>query len=209
MTKSENLLKGLWKENPILVSLLGLCSTLAITNKFESAIGMGIAFIFVMILSNVIVSLIRNFVPREIRIPIYIVIVATLVTVVEMLMEAFLPELFNSLGIWISLIVVNCIILGRAEAFASQNGVFDSFLDAVGMGIGYTGVILLLSLIREVLGTGKITIWGDFVIKLTDQDNPAKFFTQFFVKEPAAFILLGFIIGFATLINTRKEKVSK
>ena len=205
MTKRENLLKGMWRENPILVSLLGLCSVLAVTNSLENAIGLGLGFAFVIILSNIIISLIRKIVPNEIRIPIYIVVVATLVTLLEMLMNAFLPSLYSSLGIWIPLIVVNCIILGRAEAFASKNNVGDSFLDAVGMSVGYAGVLIVLSAIREFLGTGSITIWGDLQLKIAE----GNFFTDFFLNPPSAFILLGILIGLATLINNKRNEVKK
>ncbi len=202
MTKRENLLKGMWKENPILVSLLGLCSSLAVTTTVENAIGLGLGFAFVLILSNLIISLIRKIVPYEIRIPIYIVVVATLVTLVEMLMEAFLPGLYSSLGIWISLIVVNCIILGRAEAFASQNNVLDSLLDAIGMSVGYTAVLIVIAFAREFLGTGSITIWGDFKLNLLS----GNFFSDFFQNPSSAFILLGILIGLATLINNKIKK---
>lgn len=205
MTKRENLFKGMWKENPVLVSLLGLCSVLAVTNSVENALGLGLAFAFVIILSNIIISLIRKIVPNEIRIPIYIVVVASLVTLVEMLMNAYLPSLYSSLGIWIPLIVVNCIILGRAEAFASQNKVGASFLDAVGMAAGYAGVLIVLSTIREFLGTGTITIWGDLQLKIAE----GNFFTDFFLNPPSAFILLGIIIGLATLINNKRNEVKK
>lgn len=205
MNRLYNLTKGIWKENPVLVSLLGLCSVLAVTNKLENAIGLGLGFTFVLILSNVIISLIRKIVPEEIRIPIYIVVVATLVTLVEMLMEAFAPALYNSLGIWISLIVVNCIILGRAEAFASKNNVLDSLYDAIGMSIGYSLAIIVVAIVREFLGTGTITLWGD--IKLVSLEG--KFFTDFFVNPSAAFIILGLFIGIATFFNTRKNEVKK
>ncbi|MGI6767654.1 MAG: electron transport complex subunit RsxE [Bacilli bacterium] len=167
--KNEVLLNGIWKENPVLVSLLGLCSVLAISLTIENALGMGIAFSFVLIMSNVIISLIRNIVPSEIRIPVYIVVVATLVVIVEMLMAAFLPALYESLGIFIPLIVVNCIILGRAEAFASKNDVFDSFLDAIGMSLGYTIVLIVLSMVREFFASGNITIWGNLQLSLPEK----------------------------------------
>jgi len=205
MTKKENLLKGFWNENPVLVSLLGLCSVLAVTDKVQNALGLALGFTFVIVLSNVIISLFRKIVPHEIRIPIYIVIVATLVTVVEMLMEAFVPTLYNSIGFWISLIVVNCIILGRAEAYASKNTVGSSFLDAVGMAVGYGGVIILISIIREFLGSGGITFWNDNTITIVS----GSFFNSFFLSQPSAFILLGLVIGFATLINNKLKGVKK
>jgi electron transport complex protein RnfE len=200
--KKDVFLNGVWKENPVLVSLLGLCSVLAISTTIENALGMGIAFSFVMILSNVIISLIRKIVPNEIRIPVYIVVVASLVVIVEMLMAAFLPELHKSLGIFIPLIVVNCIILGRAEAFASKNGVLDSLLDGLGMSIGYTAVLIVLSLVREFFASGSITVWKD--LRLSLGDEPGAFFTTFFNTAPSAFILLGVLIGIANIINFRK-----
>lgn len=209
--KNEVLLNGIWKENPVLVSLLGLCSVLAISLTIENALGMGIAFSFVLIMSNVIISLIRNIVPSEIRIPVYIVVVATLVVIVEMLMAAFLPALYESLGIFIPLIVVNCIILGRAEAFASKNNVFDSFLDAIGMSLGYTIVLIVLSMVREFFASGNITIWGNLQLSLPEKVKEifADFFTDFFVKPPSAFILLGVFIGVANIINNSLKGAKK
>ncbi len=141
--------KGLFKENPSLVLLLGLCSTLAVTNKITNAIGMGISTTFVLICSNVIISLLKKIIPDKVRIPAYIVIIASFVTIVEMFLNAFVPALAKSLGVFIPLIVVNCIILGRAEAFASKNDVLPSVLDALGMGLGFTMTMLLLAIIRE------------------------------------------------------------
>jgi len=198
--KNGFFVNGIWKENPILVTLLGLCSTLGVTTSVENAIGMSIAFTFVLVLSNVIISLIRKIVPSEVRIPIFIVVVATLVTLVEMLMHAFLPALYLSLGTWIPLIVVNCIILGRAEAFAQYNNVRDSLLDALGMSVGYAGVLLLLALIRGFLNDGSIIIWGDIAVNIPGDWD---IFSEFFVDEPAAFIFLGIFIGCANLINNR------
>ncbi|MGD9887193.1 MAG: electron transport complex subunit RsxE [Bacilli bacterium] len=213
MTKRENFLKGFWKENQILVSMLGLCAPLAITTSVENALGMSVALMFVLILSNVIIAAIRKFVPNEIRIPIFIVVIATLVTLVEMLMAAYLPALSKSLGIWIPLIVVNCIILGRAEAYASKNNVLDSLIDAIGIVIGYALVLILISVIREFLGTGGITIWGDLKFNLNDlfqrtDDNQFSFFTNFFMTPTSAYIVLGLLIGFANIIN-RKKAVTK
>ncbi|MGD9604540.1 MAG: electron transport complex subunit RsxE [Bacilli bacterium] len=213
MTKRENFLKGFWKENQILVSMLGLCAPLAITTSVENALGMSIALMFVLIMSNVIIAAIRKIVPNEIRIPIFIVVIATLVTLVEMLMAAYLPALSKSLGIWIPLIVVNCIILGRAEAFASKNNVLDSLIDAIGIVIGYSLVLILISVIREFLGTGGITIWGDLKFNLNDlfnrtSDNKFSFFTNFFMTPTSAYLVLGLLIGFANIIN-RKKAVTK
>ena len=153
----KNFLKGITVENPLLVSILGTCPALATTKTIEAAIGMGILFTIVLICSNLLVSLLRKLIPDEIRTPAYIVIIATFVTIVKMLTNAFIPELYSTLGVFISLIVVNCIVLGRAEAYASKNKPFDSLIDALGMGVGYTLAIMLMALFREFLGTGAIS----------------------------------------------------
>ena len=153
---------GVLTSNPLFVSLLGLCPALAITDKFMNAIGMTFAFFFVLLLSNVVISLLRKLIPDEIRIPVYIIIVATFVTCVALLMEAFTPELYSTLSIFINLIVVNCIILGRAEAFASKNTVGASAIDAVGQSLGYGIGLLVIALIREVLGTQSLTFSNPF-----------------------------------------------
>lgn len=150
--------KGIWKENPIFVIMLGMCPTLAVTTSVSNALGMGCGVIFVLTLSNVFISLLRKIIPEEVRIPCYIVIIASFVTILEMVMHAFLPSLYKALGIYLSLIVVNCIILGRAEAFASKNSVLDSALDGLGMGFGFMLGLVIISLIREVLGNGTITL---------------------------------------------------
>ena len=148
MTKMQNLIKGIIKENPVLVLLLGTCPTLATTSSTLNALGMGVAAMAVLIGSNFAISLLRNVIPDKVRIPSYIVIIAGFVTVVEMVMHAFLPDLYSALGVFLSLIVVNCIILGRAEMYASKHGVLDSVLDAVGMGLGFTLALFLMSSIR-------------------------------------------------------------
>lgn len=157
--KGNELTKGIWKENPIFIIMLGMCPTLAVSTSVSNALGMGMGVIFVLTCSNVIISLLRKLIPSSIRIPAYIVIIASFVTILEMIMHAYFPSLYESLGIYLSLIVVNCIILGRAEAFASKNGVFDSFLDGIGMGIGFTLGLTIIALIREVLGSGTITLF--------------------------------------------------
>ncbi|HPL55306.1 MAG TPA: electron transport complex subunit E [Bacilli bacterium] len=208
MTKLQNFTKGILKENPILVSVLGLCPTLAITKSVENAIGMGIAILFVLVFSNFIISLIRNIVPNEIRIPMFIVVIATLVTLVEMLMAAFLPALHESLGIFIPLIVVNCIILGRAEAYASKNKPLDSIIDGAGMAIGYTLVLIIISIIREFLASGTITFWGDLQLTVNPEQS-AQIFTSFFVSPPGAFIILGLLLGIVAAIRNHKKEVKK
>ena len=205
----ENFLKGIVKENPILVSMLGLCPVLAITTSLENALGMGIAFIFVLTMSNIVISAIRKIVPSEIRIPIFIVIIATFVTIVEMVMSAFLPSLASSLGLFISLIVVNCVVLGRAEAYASKNTVFDSLIDALGMGVGYTIVLALVATVREFLGTGMITVWGDFVInfnKIFGSEDSLDVFSSFFISPAGAYLVLGILFGVVATIKINKEK---
>ena len=156
--------KGFVKENPIFIIVLGLCPALAVSTQVVNALGMGVGVVFVLLGSNIFVSLLKNFIPERVRIPSYIVIIASFVTIVDLAMQAYAPSLSKSLGVFVQLIVVNCIILGRAEAFANKNTVKDSVLDALGMGIGFTLGLLLISIIREVLGSGTITLFaiGDF-----------------------------------------------
>ncbi len=206
MNQKQNFLKGFFSENPILVSMLGLCPTLAITDKFENALGMGLAILFVLVLSNLFISLLRKITPNEIRIPIFILVVATFVTITDMVMAAFLPALHQTLGIFIPLIVVNCIILGRAEAYASKNGVWDSVVDGAGMAIGYTMILALIAFIRELMGTGIITIWKDLKIDfnaLVGRDIP--FFTDFFVSKAGAYVVLGILFGVVAAIKAKKK----
>ncbi|MDD4213028.1 MAG: electron transport complex subunit E [Bacilli bacterium] len=206
MNQKQNFLKGLTSENPILVSMLGLCPTLAITDKFENALGMGLAVLFVLVMSNIFISLLRKITPNEIRIPIFILVVATFVTIVDMVMLAYLPALHATLGIFIPLIVVNCIILGRAEAFASKNDVVSSIVDGVGMAIGYTMILALIAFIREFLGTGIITIWKDLKIdfnSLVGTDIP--YFTTFFTSKAGAYIVLGVLFGVVAAITMKKK----
>ena len=153
---------GIFKENPVLILLLGCCSVLAISVTVSGALGMGAALTFVLVGSNVVISLLRKIIPDKIRIPCFIVVIATFVTLVEMVVEAFLPALYESLGVFLALIVVNCIVLGRAEMFASKNGVLDSLLDGLGMGIGYTVVIGAIAVFRELVGSG--TLLGTRII---------------------------------------------
>ena len=152
--------KGLFKENPIFVIALGLCPTLATSTMVINALGMGAGVIFVLVCSNIFISLLKNFIPDNVRIPAYIVVIASFVTIVQMVMEAYAPALYAALGVFVPLIVVNCIILGRAEAFAHKNKVLPSILDGLGMGVGFTLALTLIALIREVLGSGTITLPG-------------------------------------------------
>lgn len=209
-SKKSIILKGIIKENPLFVTLLGACPALATTTSVESALGMGILFMFVLIGSNVVISLLRKVIPSQVKIPCYIVIIATFVTIVKMLSEAFLPELYQTLGVFISLIVVNCIVLGRAEAYASKNNVLDSFFDAIGNGLGYTMAIMIIALFREVLGTGGITIgvvlnFLPFVEFLPLKDFAISLFTM----PAGAFLVLGVVLGVISAIKNKKEEKIK
>jgi len=173
--------KGLIKENPVFIIVLGLCPALGVSTKVINSLGMGAGVIFVLLGSNIFVSLLKNFIPEKVRIPAYIVIIASFVTIVEMVMEAFLPALYDSLGVFVPLIVVNCIILGRAEAFANKNTVKASILDALGMGLGFTLALVIIALVREVFGLGTITLFpmGSFngVIEIPGLiDSPVRVF---------------------------------
>ena len=207
----ENFLKGIIKENPLFVSILGTCPALATTKSIEAAIGMGILFTIVLICSNVLVSLLRKLIPEEIRTPAYIVIIATFVTMVKMLTNAFLPELYSTLGVFISLIVVNCIVLGRAESYASKNKVFDSFIDGLGMGVGYTLAIVIMALFRELLGTGGITVGNifTFIPKYTLQIIPKDYAISMFQNPAGAFIVFGIILAVLAFIKNRKDEYNK
>jgi len=175
------LTKGIFKENPVFAIALGLCPALAVTSMVWNAIGMGFGVIFVLVCSNLIISLLRNFIPDEVHIPAYIVVIAAFVTIVELLMKAYLPSLAASLGIFIPLIVVNCVILGRAEAFASKNKPLDSVLDGLGMGIGFTIALIAIAFVREVLGAGQITLFeqGETLVRIklgALNENPIRVF---------------------------------
>lgn len=198
--------KGFFKENPIFVLLLGLCPTLAVSTKVVNALGMGAGVIFVLLGSNIFVSLLKNFIPEKVRIPSYIVIIASFVTIVDLVMQAYAPSLSESLGVFVKLIVVNCIILGRAEAFANKNTLGSSILDALGMGIGFTLGLLLISFIREVLGSGTITLFAlggfDGVIKLPGLYNAP---VRIFSLSAGALLVLGFLLGFFNWIGSRRK----
>ncbi|HNZ81001.1 MAG: RnfABCDGE type electron transport complex subunit E [Bacteroidales bacterium] len=189
------ILNGLIKENPTFVLVLGMCPTLATTTSAINGIGMGLATAFVLIFSNMVISLIKNLVPDNVRIPSFIVVIATFVTILELVMQAYLPALHESLGLFIPLIVVNCIVLGRAEAFASKNSVLDSALDGIGMGLGFTFALGLLGMIRELLGAG--TLFGLQII-------PEDYGMLMFILAPGAFVSLAYLIA----IVNRIRKVS-
>lgn len=213
MNRKENFTAGFIRENPVFGLYLGLCSTLAITTTLNNAIGMGVAVILVLVLSNVIISMLRNFTPSEIRIPVYIVVIATLVKIIQMLIKAYAPALDSALGVFIPLIVVNCIILGRAEAFASKNGVLDSALDGLGMGLGYMVSIIFMSVIRQVLATGMVDFANPFnaeqmifSLRLIPEDYVISMFSQ----PIGAFITFAFLAGGLTAYqNAQKAKADK
>lgn len=188
MADIKNLTRGIIKENPMFVLLLGMCPTLGVTTSGTNGLGMGLATMFVLILSNLFISLLKNLIPDKVRIPAFIVIIATFVTIVQFLMEAYVPVLYKQLGLFIPLIVVNCIILGRAEAFASKNGMLDSIYDGIGMGLGFTLGLTLLGLVRELLGAG--TIFGYNIFGL---DDPKTMLV--FILPPGAFLVLAYLIA--------------
>ena len=202
---TEVFTNGFLKQNPTFVQFLGMCPTLAVTSKVSDALGMGAGVIFVLVFSNLIISLIRNYVPREVRIPIFIVIIAGLVTILEVFMEWKLYDLYISLGTFLSLIVVNCLILGRAEAFASKNGPVRSVLDGLGMGIGFTGGIALIAFFRELLGNGTITIWGNLSFTLI----PETYTIGLLTSAAGAFLVFGILVSQINKVKFRKAEQSE
>lgn len=196
MNKFTIFKNGFLKENPIFVQLVGMCSALAITTSAFNGIGMGVAVIFVLTCSNIVISAMRKIIPDDIRIPVFVIIIATFVTIIDMFMHAFVFSLYQALGVFIPLIVVNCIILARAEAFAFKNGIVDSILDGLGMGLGYTFAITLLSAIREILGNG--TFFGFRV--LPEAYEPM----MIIIQPPGAFIALGLLIGLVNYLTRKK-----
>ncbi|MBO5880687.1 MAG: electron transport complex subunit E [Paraprevotella sp.] len=193
MNNLKVLINGIIKENPTFVLLLGMCPTLGTTSSAINGMSMGLATMFVLICSNIVISLIKNLIPDMVRIPAFIVVIASFVTALQMCMQAFVPEIYATLGLFIPLIVVNCIILGRAEAFASKNGVVASLFDGVGMGLGFTLALTVLGAIREILGTGKI-----FGCEVWTED----YGMLMFVLPPGAFIVLGYLIA---IVNKMKK----
>ena len=184
MSKLQLITKGIVKENPTFVLILGMCPTLGVTSSAINGMGMGVATMVVLIMSNMVISLIKSIVPDKVRIPAFIVVIASFVTIIEMLMKAYVPSLYASLGVFIPLIVVNCIILGRAEAFASKNGIFDSALDGIGIGLGFTLSLTAIGAVREMLGAGSIfgyTFAADVMPLL-------------FILAPGGFLVLGYLM---------------
>jgi len=191
---------GLVKNNPIFIQALGMCPTLATTTSASNGLGMGMATLTVLLMSNIVISIIRKLVPAKIRIPVYIIIIAGFVTMVDLLMHGFLYDLWKTLGLFIPLIVVNCLILGRAESYASQNGIWKSILDALGMGLGFAGGLVILGAVREILGAGTVfgvELWGD------------AFNVFIMILPPGAFITLGLLAGLFNWIGISKEEAKK
>jgi electron transport complex, RnfABCDGE type, E subunit len=203
----KNLTRGIFIENPLFIGLLGTCPALAVTKSVEAALGMGILFLITLIGSNLVISMVKKIIPEEIKIPCYIVIIASFVTIIKMLCESFLPELYSTLGVFISLIVVNCIVLGRAEAFASKNTVYDSFLDAIGMGVGYTLALVIMAFIREILGTGGISMGTILTFIPYFSFTPLSALKMSFFQLPAgAFLVLGLILMVIAFCKNRKNE---
>ena len=195
MNKMQIILNGILKNNPTFVLVLGMCPTLATTTSAINGMGMGAATMAVLIMSNIVISLIKNLIPDKVRIPAFIVVIASFVTVIQLLMQAYLPSLYKSLGIFIPLIVVNCIILGRAEAFASKNGAFDSALDGLGIGLGFTLSLTLIGAVRELLGSGAI-----FGQSLISGDG-----MLIFVLAPGGFLVLGYLMVLFKKLTAKKK----
>jgi len=195
MSQIKNLTKGFIKENPVFVLLLGMCPTLGVTTSAINGIGMGLATAFVLVMSNMVISLIKNIIPSKVRIPSFIIIIAAFVTIVDLSMAAYLPPLHAQLGLFIPLIVVNCIVLGRAEAFASKNNVFSSVIDGLGMGLGFTFALALLGVVREILGSGMAFGYN---LSLFPEGIDG---ILVFVLAPGAFIVLGYLIAIINKLN--------
>ena len=217
MKKSKIILNGIINENPTFVLFLGMCPILATSTSVYSAIGMSVCVFLVLLLSNTIISLVSRITPDEIRIPVYIIIIATIVSAISMLVEAFAPGIYSTLGAYLQLIVVNCIILGRAEAFASKNSVVDSIMDAIGISIGFLASMFVVALLREVIGTGAITmndLNGNLWFKVTI--IPAAYTIPIFVQPMGAFLVLGICVAVFTAVKqsiadkkAAKEKAAK
>jgi electron transport complex protein RnfE len=195
MNQWKNFSKGFFRENAVFVLLLGMCPTLGVTTSAINGLGMGLATTFVLVMSNIVISLIKNLVPNKVRIPVFIVVIASFVTIVEMTMQAFVPSLFKALGLFIPLIVVNCLILGRAEAFAAKNNLISSLIDGLGMGLGFAMALTMLGGIREILGNGSL-----FDIKFVPEDASTMIL---FILSPGAFIVLGYLIAFINRVRVK------
>ncbi len=211
----ESFVSGILKNNPLFISVLGTCPALAVTTSFESALGMGLLFTFVLLCSNIIISLLRKLIPEVVHTPCYIVVIAAFVTITKMFTEAFLPELYTSLGVFLSLLVVNCIVLGRAEAFANKNTVLDSSLDALGNGIGYTLAICSIGLVRETLGSGVLAMGSIFQflprfdIPILKYPNGVDFSMSFFQSSAGGFVVMAIILAIILVVENSKANKRK
>ena len=194
MSKFQLILSGIVRNNPTFVLVLGMCPTLGTTTSAVNGMGMGLATMAVLIMSNLVISLIKNLIPDKVRIPAFIVVIASFVTIIQMLMQAFVPVLYAALGVFIPLIVVNCIILGRAEAFASKHGAFDAALDGLGIGLGFTLSLTVIGAVREVLGSGAIFGYPLHLTYLDAAGNELSYMPLTFVLAPGAFIVLGYLM---------------
>lgn len=205
----KELTKGIFKENPTFIIMLGMCPTLAVTTQVVNAISMGAGVTFVLLFSNIIISLLKNSIPNSVRIPCYVVVIASFVTVVEMVFHAYLPAVYEALGVYLPLIVVNCIILGRAEAFANKNNVINSAFDAIGMGIGFTLALTLISTIREVIGNGTITL---FAVKDFNGVITVPFFNEWpfrvMTLAAGALLLMGYLKAFFNWLTDKRKEVA-
>jgi len=193
--------KGFILENPLMVLMVGLCSSLAISTRVENGIFMGLSATFVLVFSNIIIASIRKWTPDQIRIPVFIVVIASFVTIVDLSLKAYFPPVYERLGVWIPLIVVNCIILARAEGYAYRNTVWNSFMDGLGMGAGYTMVLLIMGVIRELLGTGQIVLFNRTIISLGSFNPPA-----IFILFPGAFLTFACLMALLNRYKMRKKE---
>lgn len=196
---------GFIKENPLLVLNIGLCSSLGVTTSVFNGLGMGMGMTFVLLMSEIVISIFRKFIPSAIRLPVFITIIAAFTTIVQLVLQAYVTPLYDALGVFLPLIVVNCIIMGRVEAFASKNNPSDSILDALGMGIGYTLVLVFISLIRELLGSGSITIWTGISFSIIPEDYRIGIFNS----APGGFLVFGFLAALVTAIKQVQAKRGK
>jgi electron transport complex protein RnfE len=199
MSQWQNFSKGFIKDNPVFALFLGLCPTLAVTTSAYNGLGMGLATTFVLVMSNLVVSIIKNLIPPKVRIPTFIVVIASFVTIVQMVTQAFVPDLYEALGIFIPLIVVNCLVLGRSEAFASKNDIFSSIIDGLGMGLGFAFALTVLGGVREILGSGSFTLIPDLIeVSIYEGDGMLAF-----VLAPGAFLALGYLIMLADKLKKK------
>lgn len=199
----KEFVKGIIISNPVFILTLGLCPTLAVTNSINNALGMSAGVIFVLLLSNIIIASIRNAIPASVRIPVFVIIIATFVTILSLVFQAFIPSLYESLGIYLPLIVVNCIIMGRAEVFASKNSARFSIADAVGISLGFAIALIIISLFREILGTGGLELFGRNLFNLPFL---SKYPISLFISPPGAFLVIGILMAFFKLIGTIKNE---